>query len=554
MIPSSRNTVKIVFSSSSPSPKSPPSKSPVKNALQHHVFLSTLDDDDSLMNETLSQDQDENISSNSVGEIDSDFNLVRPQTRGDASTPIEISPAVNKTSRSTSVVSESSNSSGTMPRPSLIKQYNDIHLLVTQYYHFIRCSIMEAMSYNDVLDYSNYDEFSNDEKISPVRTHAIPTVLYLIDAKWYLEWEKAATREAHHDYSIDDPAIFDCQFEPIDNASLIKAPNNPRDRKSTTLKGAPSYTLKPDLIEGHDYVLIPKESWNALKSWYGGGNIAICRKGYVIVESIPDVNLSISQPLHLISNTMNITSTHVTMHITGTKLVMELYPQKPFTEDDATIFHDMATSSHQNYMKTSISPTKLDRSGIQPTSPLSTLSRTDSFSFSRSASATAPFKLSSYIFQDVGVIQSEVKARCYVCHENSKFRCSKCASVHYCNQTCQRIHWKYHKGWCHVAVNHKDLPSQQFNSVVSTGKRGKVGMHNLGNSCYMNSSLQCISHISPLVSFLLSERFKNELNKDNRDGTGGVLTNELHDLFKELWLDWKTAISPVGKFLNISLV
>lgn len=33
---------------------------------------------------------------------------------------------------------------------------------------------------------------------------------------------------------------------------------------------------------------------------------------------------------------------------------------------------------------------------------------------------------------------------------------------------------------------------------------GTVGLHNLGNSCYMNSILQCISHIKPITHFFLN--------------------------------------------------
>ena len=79
---------------------------------------------------------------------------------------------------------------------------------------------------------------------------------------------------------------------------------------------------------------------------------------------------------------------------------------------------------------------------------------------------------------------------------------------------------------------------------VSVGRRGNVGLFNLGNSCYMNSCLQCMSHVIPLTTFLLSDRYKDDLNIKSRDGTGGKLATEYSSLLRTLWFDQHTAVSP----------
>jgi len=66
---------------------------------------------------------------------------------------------------------------------------------------------------------------------------------------------------------------------------------------------------------------------------------------------------------------------------------------------------------------------------------------------------------------------------------------------------------------------------------------GKVGLLNLGNSCYMNSSLQCLSHIKPLTLALLSRHAMQDLNVSNRDGTGGKLAEQYLKLLEQLWFD-----------------
>jgi ubiquitin carboxyl-terminal hydrolase 4/11/15 len=38
---------------------------------------------------------------------------------------------------------------------------------------------------------------------------------------------------------------------------------------------------------------------------------------------------------------------------------------------------------------------------------------------------------------------------------------------------------------------------------------------NLGNTCFMNSAIQCLSHTPPLIDYFLSGRYKSEINYTN---------------------------------------
>lgn len=74
---------------------------------------------------------------------------------------------------------------------------------------------------------------------------------------------------------------------------------------------------------------------------------------------------------------------------------------------------------------------------------------------------------------------------------------------------------------------------------------GLTGLKNVGNSCYQNATLQCLSATIPLAKFMLDGSYKRDINKVNPLGTQGALAESFAHLVKVMWSEQYTFVSPV---------
>ncbi|CAJ0824154.1 21934_t:CDS:2 [Entrophospora sp. SA101] len=92
---------------------------------------------------------------------------------------------------------------------------------------------------------------------------------------------------------------------------------------------------------------------------------------------------------------------------------------------------------------------------------------------------------------------------------------------------------------------HQRFPTSESSFSQLSSGIGIAGLKNLGNTCFMNSIIQCLSGTIPFARYFLNGSYKNHINKVNPLGTKGALAIAFANLIKVVWSGQYPVVSPV---------
>ena len=94
-----------------------------------------------------------------------------------------------------------------------------------------------------------------------------------------------------------------------------------------------------------------------------------------------------------------------------------------------------------------------------------------------------------------------------------------CKDAAYCSKDCQQKDKSIHRSRCERGAESSEEEAEREFTEVS--KRGRMGLKNLGNTCFMNSGIQCLTSVMEFTEYFLRGQYLKEINLSNPLGTKG---------------------------------
>uniref|UniRef100_UPI00398F4D5B ubiquitin carboxyl-terminal hydrolase 11-like n=1 Tax=Pristiophorus japonicus TaxID=55135 RepID=UPI00398F4D5B len=275
----------------------------------------------------------------------------------------------------------------------------------------------------------------------------------LIEQRWFERWKEYVDSGDQNAFTHPGP---------IDNTKLLEA--------------GETHTLKENLIENEDYILLRSDAWDKLVSWYGQpeGQEPIERK---------------------------------VVKLSCTKVEVYLV--------------DLALCQYRN------------------------MDELVTVSFSRADTIDKIHKEMRRVFE----AQVDEETRLWMRNldgscERLRNPQSNVNSMCLCSGQTLIMESRNQDGTWPSARPHVTRNSLDEQGTYYQGQPGVCGLSNLGNTCFMNSALQCLSGTPPLTEYFLNNGYVEELNLDNPLGMQGEIAEAYADIIKQMWSGRHYSVIP----------
>uniref|UniRef100_A0A4W5RLP0 Ubiquitin carboxyl-terminal hydrolase n=1 Tax=Hucho hucho TaxID=62062 RepID=A0A4W5RLP0_9TELE len=338
------------------------------------------------------------------------------------------------------------------------------------------------------------------------------TAEFLIDSRWFKQWKKYVGFDSWDMYNVGEHSLYP---GPVDNSGLFS------DHETQI--------LKEHLIDELDYVLVPTEAWNKLVCWYGclEGQRPIVRKvvehGMFVKHCKVEVYL-LELNLCENDNMDNVITRHFSKADTIDTIEKEMRSLFEIpTGKETRLWNKYMSNTYEQLNKPD---STVQDAGLFQGQVLVIERKNEDGTWPRQASHPKSSTATSRNFTTSPKLSSNSSATISSTITNGDSSNSGSYNSY------------------SSSYNYRESPSQP----------GLCGLSNLGNTCFMNSALQCLSNASPLTEYFLDDQYEAEINRENPLGMRGEIAESYADLVKQMWLSRSSYVAPrtfktqVGRF------
>ena len=166
---------------------------------------------------------------------------------------------------------------------------------------------------------------------------------------------------------------------------------------------------------------------------------------------------------------------------------------------------------------------------------------------------------SSSLFINQIQLNENNKYICSVCNKEinilkKAYKCNICNYSLFCSYECsnkEEIHNKlddiYLSEYLYEEFDLKSFLKKTISDLpmlLPESPKGMVGLINLGNTCYINSTIQCLSNTFDLTKYFLLQLFRNDINTGNKLGSNGSIAGKYYYLIELMWCGKENKVNP----------